>query len=80
VNFSEPEIIGTTINENRAEVLLRAVGEWKEVKVDPLGLPMDPVFMGGPCNGFHPRTGTQAVQHRMIFTKFDTGWHYEGML
>lgn len=59
VSFKDPEIGGTTINENQAVVLLQVSGQWKEIQHDSLGMAFDLMYFGDPCAGFHSRQGIQ---------------------
>lgn len=79
VHFQDPQIAGTTQNDNQAEVLVRSTGDWQDVRVAGLDNPRDPGFMMGPCAGFHPGTMGRPVEVRMVFTKYDTGWRFENL-
>jgi hypothetical protein len=71
VEFRKVQIIGRSIQENRAEILLEVTGDWVPNKHDQ-------GWFAGPCNGFHKRNGrNQVVVNKAVYTKYDTGWRIE---
>lgn len=72
VEFTGAKVIGTSVEGNKATVLVEISGNWKKGGRN-LG------WFAGPCVGFSSRNGDgQKVVQRAVYEKFDTGWRARG--
>ena len=71
IKFRKVQIIGRSIQENRAEILLEVTGDWVPGRHDH-------GWFAGPCNGFHKRNGRgQIVVNKAVYKRYDTGWRIQ---
>ena len=72
VKITDVKVVGTSVEGASAEVILRVSGDWISRG--------DPGYMAGPCWKFSRSRGAkQAVERRLAYKKFDTGWRLDHM-
>lgn len=79
VTIEGVEILGKSVEENKADVILEVRGFWGVKEGNAYYRSRDPHFFGGACYGFTEEKGfNQVVEKQVNYKKYDSGWRRDG--